>query len=187
MATLKIYKETALPAVLEPHAVYLVAPAGSSYVEMYVTNADASQARRIIDEADIQAMIDAAVAGITGGLTIVATLADRDALTTQPGMYVLVRDASADPTVTSGAASYAWDNANTTWVKLTEYESLDLTLDWASLTGKPASTPAAIDAAVGQSHTHANATELAAIGQDANGDLTYNGALPHTGWDSTGW
>lgn len=187
MATLKIYKETALPAVLDPHAVYLVAPVGSSYVEMYVTNADASQARRIIDQADIQAMIDAAVAGITGGLTIVDTIAARDALSPQAGMYVLVRDASADPTVTSGAASYAWDNVSSTWVKLTEYESLDVSLDWANINGKPASTPAAIDAAVGQSHTHPNATQLNAIGQDANGDLTYNGQLPHARWDSTGW
>jgi hypothetical protein len=38
MATYSIYKETALPGTLQPHSIYLIAPAANpDYVEMYVT------------------------------------------------------------------------------------------------------------------------------------------------------
>ena len=68
MPTVKIHKTTALPGTLEGRAVYLVAPASKpNYVEMYVTNATGSAARRIINSDDIQAMIDAAVASVSGG------------------------------------------------------------------------------------------------------------------------
>ena len=67
MALLKIYRETALPAFpLQPYAIYLIAPtAKPNYVEMYVTNSDGSAARRIINEADIQSMINSAVSNIS--------------------------------------------------------------------------------------------------------------------------
>lgn len=188
MAVLKLHKVTALPGTLEGHAVYLVAPSGNpDYVEMYVTSADGSSARRIINANDIQAMIDAAVAGIQGGLEIVADIAARDALTPSNGKYVLVLDASADPTVDSGAASYVWRAATSEWIKLTEYESLDMTITWSMIQGAPASSPAAIDAAVANSHTHANMTQLGKIGEDADGNLTYDGQPPRARLETTDW
>lgn len=188
MATIKIHKTTTLPGTLEGHAVYLVAPAAKpNYVEMYVTNADGSIARRVINSDDIQAMIDAAVAGISTGIEIVADIAARDALTSTNGKYVLVLDASADPTVTSGAASYVWRQATSQWIKLTEYESLDMTITWAMIQGTPTSTPAAIDAAVANSHTHANMTQLSKVGEDGNGDFTYNGLQPRARLETAGW
>jgi len=188
MSLLKIHKTTALPATLEGHAVYLVAPtAKPNYVEMYVTSADGSTARRIINSDDIQAMIDAAVAGVSSGLQIVADIAARNALSATNGQYVLVLDASADPTVSSGAASYVWRAATSQWIKLTEYESLDLELTWANISGKPTSSPAAIDAAVANSHTHANMTQLAKVGEDANGNFTYGGQYPRARLETAGW
>lgn len=187
MAVLKLHKVTALPGTLEGHAVYLVAPAGSpNYVEMYVTSADGTSARRIIKESDIQAMIDAAVAGIQTGIEIVADITARNALTPTNGKYVLVLDATGDPTVTSGAASYVWRQATAEWIKLTEYESMDMTITWAMIQGKPASSPAAIDAAVANSHTHANMTQLAKISEDANGFL-YDGLPPRARLETAGW
>jgi hypothetical protein len=188
MAVIKIHKTTTLPGTLEGHAVYLVAPAAKpNYVEMYVTNADGSSVRRVINSDDIQAMIDAAVAGVQTGIEIVNDIAARDALTATNGKYVLVLDASADATVVSGAASYVWRAATSQWIKLTEYESLDLTITWAMIQGGPASSPAAIDAAVANSHTHANMTQLAKVGEDANGDFTYNNLPPRARLETAGW
>jgi hypothetical protein len=188
MAVIRIHKTTTMPGTLEGHSVYLVAPAAKpDYVEMYVTNADGSQARRIINSDDIQAMIDAAVAGVQAGIEIVNDIAARDALTLTNGKYVLVLDATGDATVTSGAASYVWRAATSQWIKLTEYESLDMTITWAMIQGKPSSSPAALDAAVANSHTHANITQLSKVGEDANGDFTYNGLPPRAWLETAGW
>jgi len=101
------------------------------------------------------------------------------------GDIVYVTDASADPTVTAGAASYIWDGA--AFAKLTEYESLDLVINWADVQNRPSSSVAQIDQAVADSHTHANKASLDKIGEDADGDISYNGAFVRTGWDSTAW
>jgi hypothetical protein len=188
MATIKIHKTTSLPGTLEGHSVYLVAPSTKpNYVEMYVTNATGAQARRIINSDDIQAMIDASIAGVSGGLEIVNDIAARDALTKTNGKYVLVLDATGDSTVNSGAASYVWRAATNQWIKLTEYESMDMTITWAMIQGKPTSSPTAIDSAVANSHTHSNMTQLSKIGEDANGDFTYNGNYPRARLETSGW
>jgi hypothetical protein len=165
-----------------------VAPtAKPNYVEMYVTNADATVTKRVITSDDIQAMIDASIASAGDRVTIVNTISDRNALTTYNGLYVLVIDATGDNTVTSGSASYVWRAATSSWIKLTEYESLDLQLTWNNLTGKPSSTPAQIDSAVTNSHTHANMTQLGKVNEDANGDFTYGGNPPRARLETAGW
>lgn len=177
MATYKVFKETALPGTLEAHAIYLVAPAAHpDYLEIYVTNAAGSAQRRTHKVEDIQAMIDSSLAGVDGGATIVDDITARDALTPSNGQQVLVIDASADGTVASGAATYVYRSSDTSWIKVSEAESLDLSITWASITDGPSATPAQVDTAVTNSHTHANKTELDNIGEDGNGDLTYNGA-----------
>lgn len=187
MAEFKIFRETALPGTLQPYAIYLVAPAATpQYVEMYVTNNDGTAAKRNINEADIQTMIDASVAGLSG-LEIVADITERDALTLSANAMVLVLDATSETDVTSGGATYAYRHSNTSWTKVSETESMDISLSWASIVGKPTSTANDIDAAVANSHTHANKTQLDLIGQDGNGNLTYNGSTPVISWDSEGW
>lgn len=187
MATFKIFKETSLPGTLQPHAVYLIAPAARpDYVEMYVTGASASLVKRIIDAAHVQDMINASLAGV-GGVEVVDNIAARNALTPSSNIQVLVLDATGDATVNSGAATYIYRLSTTTWHKISEAESQDVILSWANITGRPTSSAAAIDTAVANSHTHTNLTELNKIGEDGNGDLTYNGSLPKMAWDSEAW
>jgi len=189
MANFQIFKETALPSQRQPHSIYLVAPPGNpNFVEVYVTSADGSVAKRTPTQSDIQAMIDAAVAAGSGSGIIVDTIAARNALTgVKNAQQVYVIDATADATVSSGGATYVWRSSNSSWIKTSEAESLDLSLTWAALTGKPSSTPANIDAAVTARHTHTNKSQLDLIGQDSNGNMTYDGRLPVTEWNSAGW
>lgn len=187
MAAYKIFKETALPGTLEPHAIYLVGPAARpDFVEMYVTGAVATTVKRIIDAAHVQTMIDAAVSG-AAGIEVVTNIAARNALTPASNLQVLVLDATGDGTVASGAATYVYRLSNTTWYKISEAESQDVVLAWANITGRPSSSPAAIDAAVGNAHTHVNKTQLDKVSEDGGGNLTYNGVLPSTGWNSEAW
>jgi hypothetical protein len=196
----KIFKETSLPGSLVANATYFVAPAtvlpgADPLVEIYVTDS-AGAARRVINKADITAMINAAVALVPGGapeLTIVADIAARNALASglTVNKYVFVTDATGDVTVGSGGATYLFDPTATgaaQWIKTSEAESMDVTaIAWSALTGGPTSAVADIDDAVTKRHTHANLTQLNKISESAGGDLLYNGALPATGWSSTGW
>ena len=79
------------------------------------------------------------------------TIALRDAASTTglvTGNTCFVADATGDSTVTTGWAIYRW--TSTAWMKVMEQESMDISVSnaWADLTGKPSSTPAAIDTAV---------------------------------------
>jgi hypothetical protein len=102
-----------------------------------------------------------------------------------PHVYVI--EATGDTTVTAGGATYLYNPGTTSWVKASESESMDLVLSWANLTGKPASAVADIDDTVVKRHTHANATELAKIGEDAGGSMTYNGTPVGANWASAAW
>lgn len=189
MSSVNIYKETVLPGTLQSNSVYLIAPASDvNHVEVYVTGKTPDVVRRTINKSDVELMIDAAGTGSgTNNLTIVSTIAERDALTLTQNTFVLVTDATGDPTVTSGAALYIWNNTNQTYTKISEYESMDLTINWSDIQGKPTSSPSAIDTAVSNSHTHSNKTELDKIGQDLDGNLTYNGSSVKIAWDLTQW
>lgn len=187
MAQFKMFRETVLPVTLEPYSIYYVAPASKpNYVEIYVSDATGSTAKRVLNDADIQAMIDSSISGLSS-IPVVDDIAERDALTPTANQFVYVIDATADPTVTSGSASYLYNVASTTWIKVTEYESLDLVLSWANLQDKPTSTVADIDDAVARKHSHSNKTELDKIGEDGNGYFTYNGSLPVIAWNSISW
>lgn len=188
MSTFKVFKETALPGTLQPHSVYFVAPAAApELVEIYVTNADASTPHRhVLNKTEVQDMIDASI-GAANSLQIVADIAARDALTPAQAVYVYVQDAAGDVTVNSGGATYLYNPATSTWIKTSEAESMDVQVTWASLIGKPTSTPAQIDAAVTASHSHTNKTQLDQIGQNSAGEMTYAGVQVKTEWSSTGW
>jgi len=187
MATFRIFRETVLPSTLTPSAVYYIAPASKpDYIEIYVTNSAGTVAKRVINEADVQALIDTSISGL-GSIEIVDDITARNALNPTANIQVFVIDASDDTTVTSGGATYIYRLSTTSWIKISESESLDLVLSWANLTGKPSSSVTDIDNAVSLRHTHANKSELDKIGEDVNGNLTYNGALPVIEWTSVGW
>lgn len=187
MANFQIFRETTLPGTLQPYAMYVVAPAAKpNYVEIYVTGASAATVKRVISEDDIQALIDASISGMAG-IEVVDNIAARNALTPATNVQVLVLDASADATVTSGAATYVYQLSTTSWIKISEAESLDIALTWANILNRPTSDVADIDDAVTKRHTHANKTELDKIGENIDGNFTYDGALPVIDWTSTGW
>lgn len=187
MATVLHYKETALPSTLQPNSIYFIAPSGSpELLEVFVTNAAGTAARRVINREDVQEMVNATIAA-SNELIIVSDIAARNALAPTTTRYAYVVDATGDPTVSSGGATYLYNPATSSWLKTSEAESLDLATSWESIAGRPTSTPAQIDSAVAASHTHANKTQLDAIGQNAAGEMTYNGVQVKTEWASTAW
>lgn len=184
---LKFFRETALPSPLLPNSVYLITEAGNvTHAEMYIVGNKASDVRRIYNKSDIEVLIRQLMAGY-GKIQVVATFAELDAVDTLSFNYVYVQDASGDPTVGSGGATYVWDTVTSKWIKQSEAESMDIVQSWAAIQGKPNSTVAEIDSAVAQKHTHTNMTQLNKINQDGEGNMTYNGKVVTTEWLSTAW
>lgn len=183
MEKIRIFRETSLPSTLEAYSIYMVAPASKpDYVEIYVTGATSSIIKRVVGIDDIQQMIQQA-----NTISIVADIAERNSLNPNSNTTVLVLDATADTTVSSGAATYAYRDSDQTWTKISEAESLDISLDWTNVLNGPTSTPAEIDEAVSKSHSHSNLTELNKIGETAEGLLQYNNTFPSIAWNSIEW
>lgn len=170
-ATYQVFKETAVPGTLVPNGIYMITdPNNADFVSVYVANSAGTATRHTPSQADIQALISSAQGNNN---FITATIATRDALNPGNGDTAWVQDASADATVDSGSAQYIWNGS--AWEKMGETESLDMSLNWADIVGGPSSTSAQIDAAVSNSHTHANLTQLTKVGEDGGGNFTYGG------------
>lgn len=174
MANLAVRQVITLPGTLQPHTLYLVRSAESPLMDIYLTNSDATDVRHILTKADISSLITTSLQSYSF-IEVVADITARDALNPTKNIAALVLNATGDVTVAAGSAMYVWVQANTAWTKISEFESLDLTLTWASITGKPTSSVANIDDAVAKRHTHANTAVLDLLGVDGNGQLTYNG------------
>jgi hypothetical protein len=187
MPDFNVFRETALPASGSrlPYSLYYVA-VNSTYFELYATGSTASNIRRIINQTDVEALITTAL-GAANNVTIVADIAARNALTPTGNIQVFVIDATGDATVASGGATYLYRLSTTSWIKISEAESLDVTLAWANIQNKPTSAVADIDNAVSLRHSHSNKTQLDKIGENGNGDFTYDGNLPVIAWNSTAW
>lgn len=178
-AIFQVQKLTAVPTTpTTPHTLFLVAlPDKPTHMEVYMSDKTGTLARRTLSESDVQAMIATALSS-ANQVTIVADINARNSLTNKNGT-VYVKNATADSTVKKGGAYYLYDTQASSWIKISEAESMDVALTWASLAGKPTSTPQAIDLAVTNSHTHANATQLDKIGE-IDGKLAYDGKLVGT-------
>lgn len=177
MSLLRIERRTALPDAQDREAstLYLVQDSGDSgHLELYVTGTNASETRRVVTRTDVDTKIANAIAGFSG-VQVVADITARDALVLTANGLALVLDATDDSTVDTGAALYVFDQGADTWHKVAEYESMDFTLNWASLQDKPASLVADIDDAVTKRHSHANMAVLDLLTEDASGNLLYNG------------
>lgn len=188
MAGIKFFKVATLPGTLQAHAFYFVE--NGTYAESYLTD-DTGTARSMGNSAMINALIAAAIADWSSeanALDIVANIAERNALTAtlNRNAMILVIDATGDATVSTGSALYAFANSTNTTYKLSEYESMDIVVQWASISGRPSSTPAQIDTAVSQSHAHSNKAVLDAL-TDSGGTLNYNGSPISTEWATANW
>ena len=129
-------------------------------------------------------MINSAILSVSN-YRVVADIAERNALTDKTSL-VYVKNATADTTVKSGGATYIYDTVGSSWIKTSEAESMDLVFSWANLQDKPTSTVTAIDAAVLNSHTHANKTQLDNI-SEINGLLSYKGKYVTTTINDDAW
>lgn len=177
MALLRIERVLALPATLTASTMYVVQAALAGRAEVYFTDNAGTVARHIIDETDVNNIVSNAIANFSA-IEVVANIAARDALVLSANAIVLVIDATADATVALGAATYVYDLATTTWSKISEFATIDAVINWSNIVGTPSSTVAAIDDAVAKRHVHANTAQLALVGEDVNGALTYNGINP---------
>lgn len=188
MSQVQFFKVTTLPGTLQPDSFYYVA--NGSYAESYITD-QAGVAKALGNSAMINALITDALSSLPSSGAPVLFAADipaRDAL--EPGLtqavFVLVQDATGDPTVDAGAALYAWNPSTSTWLKVAEYESMDITFTWDAIQGKPTSTPTQIDNAVSLAHSHANKATLDNLSADADG-LLYSGQPVNSRWKTLNW
>jgi hypothetical protein len=190
MTAISFFKEDVLPAQLIANALYFVPHANGSTVETYITNT-AGVAKQINGQAMIELFAGPLIAAQLAQMNRVervANIAARNALASVDfNQLVLVVDATGDGTVTAGSALYYFHNADNSWTKIAEYESMDVALNWSSITGRPASAASLIDDAVTKRHTHANQASLDKIGESA-GQMTYDGnPVGGAAWGTTDW
>ena len=183
---MNVARVSVLPGTLAPSTMYIVASAEAGLAEVVFSDKTGAASRHTINKSEIQTMIDGAFSSFSNML-VVADIAARDALTLTRNAIVLVLDATADTTVNAGAATYVYDLANTTFVKISEFESMDVTLTWSSIQGRPTSAVADIDDAVAKRHTHANLAQLDKVGEDLDGNFTYNGQYPKVYLAEAAW
>lgn len=146
----------------------------SNRADLYFSNAAGNELRSLMTSDKLNDKLTTELLSYSNN-EVVANITARDALTLTANSLIMVADASDDPTVTSGAAMYFYDVVQDEWTKVYEDENIDLQLTWANLVGKPTSSVAAIDQAVTDSHSHANAVVLGGIAEDGTtNNMTYN-------------
>lgn len=177
-ANISFQKVTALPdaGTRTPNTMYMV-QANNGLMEIHMTGASAADVRHTPVESEIKGWINTALSGFNNVL-LATDIANRDSMKSSftQNVLVMVANATADTTVTSGAAMYMWEDSSETFTKIYEAESLDVVLDWSNIQNRPTSSVESIDDAVSRRHSHTNAAQLDLISQDADGNLTYGGA-----------
>lgn len=182
MKTLNFRKISALPSTLEASTGYLVKDAADvNLFDFVLSDSTGTSVRHTLNKADVTAMINAALAGLSGSV-VVADIAARDALAPTTVTMAMVLDATGDSTVASGAATYVFDPATTSWTKISEAESMDVILQWANIQNKPTSAVADIDDAVAKRHAHNNFALLEQLAMDVDSRLTVNSVVVGGGY-----
>ncbi len=188
MSVVKLFRETALPSTLEANSIYFIAPTATpEFIEIYVVGNTSSVVKRTVTKSDVLQWINEALSSAAQEVYIVNNIAARNALNPTRPTFAYVIDATGDSTVSSGGATYLYNPNTESWIKIAEWESMDLVIQWSSIQGRPTSSPADIDDAVSKRHTHTNMTQLNKIGEDSNGFLTYGGQYPRIAWNTTAW
>lgn len=182
---LRIERVSALPGTLVASTMYIVTSAVNGQAEVYFTGSDSAVVKHTIKSSEVQQMINDSIASFTN-IDVVADIAARDALAPTRNIVALVMNATGDTTVTSGAAMYLFSTATSAWIKVSEYESLDLTLLWENVVNRPTSTVADIDSAVAQRHSHGNAATLNEL-TTAGNQLMFNGAGINANLSKADW
>ena len=185
MSVMRLRKAASLPAVLEASTLYFIPGATNELFELHVSDKTGATTRRLPTTADINTAIAAALAGLSG-VKVVANIAERDALAPTTVTQVMVLDATADPSVTGGTATYVFNPVDSSWTKISESESMDLVLQWDNVQGRPTSSVASIDQAVTDSHTHDNKALLDTI-EVVGGEVKVNGDFIRSYLEEEAW
>jgi hypothetical protein len=154
--------------------MYIVKSLPEGFVEIYFSNNEGNELMHVINRTEIISLITSSMNSFSN-ILVKETIADRDDLVLDAMTLVLVKNASADPTVNSGAAMYMYDAIAANYVKISEYESMDFSLDWNSLLNRPTSSVVNIDDAVSKRHQHTNHTLLDSLSKDAGNNLLIDG------------
>ena len=182
MSVAKFHKVAVLPGSLDSNAFYFIE--NGTYAESYVTNSS-GVARSVGNSVMINALIASSIASLNT-IQKVADISARNALTLTSNAMILVVDATGDGTVTAGSALYFYTHIGTTFTKVAEYESMDVTTAWTNITGKPTSAVADIDDAVTKRHSHSNMSVLDKW-SESGGQPLYDGASVLAGWTTVSW
>jgi hypothetical protein len=178
MTQMTFSKLTAVPTTFAPSTVYFVSGSTTpTDLAIYVSDSAGNAARHTATYTEMVNMMDTKIASAVSAaasIKIVNNIADRNALLTPPilpttPLMALVLDATSDITVASGAATYVWSPATQLWSKISEYESMDVLVQWNSIVGRPTATPAEIDSLLPVLST---VTQLSSVG----GQLQFGGS-----------
>lgn len=181
MSLKKLHKVTSLPVTKDNDALYFVQ--NGAFADFYITDSSGNE-KIIVNDIRINDLITSQLSSINA-MEIVADITARNALTLTANVLVLVLDASGDSTVTSGWATYAYRHSDTSFNKIAEHESQDISLSWANLVDKPTSSINDIDDAVNKKHSHWNLTVLDKF-TEVGGEVLYNGDKLNS-WNSLDW
>lgn len=183
---LNIERVLALPEVLAPSTMYIVRDDNEHHVELHFTDALGETLRHLPTRTEI---LDIVVkqAGDLVTTEYASDIDARNALTFVRNAMCFVADASADPTVGTGSAMYYYVASTQTWVKVSEFESLDIRLVWNAIEGRPVSAVGDIDDAVDKRHAHDNKVVLDNLGEDVDGNLLYRGRVPKAALSKAEW
>ena len=180
----KFFKVSTLPGLLQPDSWYLIS--NGNYAETYVTD-NVGTAKMVGNSTMINNLISTQLTSLSQTY-IVTDIAARDALTATLNRNAVIQviNATGDVSVISGGATYLWDDANSVSIKISEFESMDVALNWSNIIGKPTSTPGAIDTAVTNSHTHSNKSTVLDLLTESGGVLFFNG-VEVKNWNTINW
>ena len=175
MATFSIVKASVKPTTFQPNTLYIVNNITSGQAELYFSSSDGTKLIPTLNSTSVSSQITTLVTAAAAGgdfsqLEVVANIAARNALVLDKNTLVYVLDTTADGA--TGEAMYLYQFSTTSYKKLF---SSTTSAAWANITGKPTSTPAAIDSSVTASHNHTNKTVLDKLSQTADGFLSFNG------------
>ena len=199
MAT-KILVTNTIPSVLPRDTVVIAKDTGASNrVVVAVSDTTGAEIFRTVSQADISSLVTNQMQAyrLTNIVPTLTQMAELEASANGNAVFAIVSNprsgvanligtdgttvtatanATGDTTVEAGVAGYMYDPTINGWLKIFESETAaeSIVLSWENISGKPASTPTAIDAAVTASHEHSNKTALDKF-DESNGGPTYDG------------
>lgn len=170
---MQFVRVTSEPTELVANTIYLIQD-GASDLAITVVGTTAASVRRTVARSAISTMISNAIAGLDNlsEALVVANITARDALTPAHNVFCLVKDATGDVTVAAGAALYFYEFATETWIKLSEYESMDVVIPNQEILEDLSDDNGSL--AYGGQVVTPNRAILAAL-SDSSGELQYNG------------